>query len=647
MAKHLLSILFVAVVPAISVGAVGVQGDRSALRPSVLSNYVGGEMSAVSGAFLTTLSDDLVPSYVEQTLVLSENFSKWVAGSEDEPDDTDIAAADDYMQTAGWTGLMTYQAGGYAYLGYDSEDGPGYLMTPSLDLDDDQGLYVLKVTAKSVNENATSQSLQMWSLDNVSNGIINAHFAGITEEWTECEFLLSGGTSATAIMFYGNSGKILVSSVEVYHLKYPLDSPTITDVEYTDIDKVTVSYEAVDGATSYLAWVETSDDEVIGEVESTETSAVITLTELLSTESYYTVCVVAKNDEAQSYYSGKAMYFDEPGDMSTPVALEATDVSESGFTANWEASTFAAKYIISTEWKHTAAEEETFYYLYEDWSNVPETDDDEETPYIMGSCDQYMSQGGWTCDVMFFTSGYGVLTNMFSAYGWPGTLWSPVLDYSVGGGDVTIMMYGMTAVDDMVIGACFVDEDGEEIEGSKQTMEFPAGELTLAYTTISGGTADSQVKLWIEDAASTDMIIIAMLVLQTTLNEGETVEMPYLTKFVDYPSTSCDFEVSLTENDVYRYTVTGYFSDEYMSDESNEIVVQLATDAIQGVKDTTASTVYSENGNVVVKNNGETVAVYTVDGRQIATTAGSSTLLLPKGLYVVKSGNETFKLLNK
>lgn len=647
MVKHLLSMLFVAAMPLVSVCAANVQDAQSTVRPKVLDNYKGSEQTVMKGTFVSTASDDLVPSYVEQTLVLSEDFSKWTAGTADEPDATDIGAADDYMQTAGWTGLMTYQAGGYAYLGYDSENGPGYLMTPDLALDGDQGLYILKVTAKSVNENATSQSIQMWSLDNYGGGIINAQFYYISEEWTECEFLLSGGTSKTAIMFYGNSGKVLVSKVEVYHLKYPLDTPTISSIEYTDIDKVTVTYDAVEGATSYVAWVETSEDVSIGEVEVTGTTAVITLTELMNMEDYYTVCVVAKNDEVQSYYSGKAMYFDEPGEMSTPVALDATDVSESGFTANWEASTFASKYIISTEWKHTATEEESFYYLYEDWANVPVTDDDETTPYIMGSCDQYMSQGGWTCDVMFFYSGYGVLTNMYSAYGWPGTMWSPVLDYSVGGGEVTIMMYGMTAAGDMTIGACFIDENGDEIEGSKGTMEFPAGELTLATTTITGGTANSQVKLWIDDYDTTDMLIIAMLVLQTTLNEGETVEMPYLTKFVDYPATSYDFEVSLTENDIYKYTVTGYFSDDYMSEESNEITVQLVTDGIQGVKETTASKVYSENGNVVVKNNGESVAVYTVDGRQIASMKGSSTLALPKGMYVVKSGNDTFKLLNK
>ena len=143
----------------------------------------------------------------EEVVVLSEDFSKWTAGSEGNPDATDIAAdsttMQTYMQTPGWNGFLAYQAGGVAYLGLDEvgNDGPGTLLTPELNLAATGGVYKLKFRARSANPMQETQALQTWTLDNATGSIINARGYDITSEWTECEMDFTGGGNHSMILF--------------------------------------------------------------------------------------------------------------------------------------------------------------------------------------------------------------------------------------------------------------------------------------------------------------------------------------------------------------------------------------------------------------------------------------------------------------
>ena len=98
----------------------------------------------------------------ETVTVLSENFSKFTAGSESTPDGTEVGDAttflipSTYTQTAGWAGYGVFQAGGAAYFGikdYDDEgttvQGPGFIETPLLDLSGNSGSFTVKFKAKS------------------------------------------------------------------------------------------------------------------------------------------------------------------------------------------------------------------------------------------------------------------------------------------------------------------------------------------------------------------------------------------------------------------------------------------------------------------------------------------------------------------
>lgn len=71
-----------------------------------------------------------------EIVLVSEDFAKFTAGSEDDPDGTELSDWNDgtidakYTQQPGWRGGFVYQAGGCAYLDVDTEEGTGWLITP-------------------------------------------------------------------------------------------------------------------------------------------------------------------------------------------------------------------------------------------------------------------------------------------------------------------------------------------------------------------------------------------------------------------------------------------------------------------------------------------------------------------------------------
>ena len=129
-------------------------------------NISVNQMQAVAGPRRVEIGPN-----VQVNVLLSEDFSKFTAGSEEAPDGTDVMLlenVDDYFNAPGWDGVEVYQAGGKAYLGLgvDSkgEPNPGYLMTPNVDLTQNQGVFRAKFRIKNANENAETQGMQYFVL---------------------------------------------------------------------------------------------------------------------------------------------------------------------------------------------------------------------------------------------------------------------------------------------------------------------------------------------------------------------------------------------------------------------------------------------------------------------------------------------------
>ena len=118
-------------IPCAAIGANAIQSQRGARSSRNTLREIGSEI-----------------------VLVSEDFAKFTAGSEDDPDGTELSDWNDgtidakYTQQPGWRGGFVYQAGGCAYLDVDTEEGTGWLITPTLNLSNYGGSFTIKFRAR-------------------------------------------------------------------------------------------------------------------------------------------------------------------------------------------------------------------------------------------------------------------------------------------------------------------------------------------------------------------------------------------------------------------------------------------------------------------------------------------------------------------
>ncbi|MDE5796514.1 MAG: hypothetical protein K2H75_05345 [Muribaculaceae bacterium] len=111
--------------------------------------------------------------------------------------------------------------------------------------------------------------------------------------------------------------------------------------------------------------------------------------------------------------------------------------------------------------------------------------------------------------------------------------------------------------------------------------------------------------------------------------------------------TEARVEVPVNDYNKYSYCVQGYFSTGLMGAVSEEIDVNVNT-SVSGLQNTCEGKVYAANGMLSLANpDGLMCEIYTLDDKCIYTTsAKSSQVRLAKGMYVVRIGDKSFKVLN-
>ena len=582
-------------------------------------------------------------SNIVSEVKIDEDFSKMTAGTEDAPDAVDVTNdIDNYTTLPGWGAFLTYQAGGKAYLGFDEvgEDGPGYLMTPDLDLRGNDGVFKVTFRVKNINPNAQDQVLQYFIMndDPENKGILSGSSLPMTTDWTDLELYVDGGVQYTSVMFLGWQGKILVDNVKLEKLVYPLAKPTNIKLSATGGGEVTATWDAVEGASEY--YVELLDNDFEGKSASYQEQVVATATVSetsaklacnINASHKYIVRVTAVNGTDKSF-PGRGYGELSVSKVDAPVALEATDVTTSGFTANWETSQYAANYKLSFVRTHTAtADGEELTYIDDDFSLIPYTMDSPDgmvqtqdfvTPV---SLDDMFKTPGWSTLLgLGFTGGFGI-TNMYENYGLPGALFGPVADFSIGEGKAKISGTAMTTVDDAQV------KVGFGTLGANNQITFNEGAQVVEVSTagsqfdveVSGGSKDSRLIFQIIDAAEGgDVVVFTGIKATASLKKDDCYTLPYSVVTLPYDATSYKLDVTFTGNDKFDYYLTGSFG-KTVSPQSNTITVN-------SPEATAISNVTTDNGSNVVYT--------TLDGVRVEKPVKS-------GIYIVKTGDKTFKVM--
>ena len=605
---------------------------------------------------------------VQVNLLLNEDFSLFTAGSEEAPDPVDVMLlpnSDDFFLTPGWSGIEVHQAGGKAFfeMGVDDkgEDNPGYLMTPDIDLSQGQGIYRATFRVKNANPNSTDAPLQYFVLNNDPNnrGIIKAEGQPMSnEQYTDVVIIGANGVKYTSLMFLSWRGKIFVENFKLEELIFPLAIPQNIKMELTSANTIKASWDAVEGATSYtVALLQDGNEIVTVEVPASAGNSV-ELTGDFTPGQQVGISVIARNGDDHSY-PGYVYGTPMPEEIGTPVALEATNVTENGFTANWEETPFAANYQIHIDRTHEVTEEgEEIVYLYEDFQEVPfESSDDQRSTIVTTDgmpvyLDDYINYPGWSTFLCSIFKGVLAITNMYEAYGIPGVLMGPQTDYSLGGGKVKVSGMCLSFFDDAVLkvgfGTLGFGATGYTInfeEGAKDVDVSTAG--TFFNVELEGGGADKQICFQMTDGAqSGDMVAFLGLNISSDLLVGDKYTAMYKNSIVPGGTTSFDVEAPLVGNDEYSYYVVGTYGD-MKSKPSNVITVSIPN-AIKQVAGITASAIHIEDGCIVVDNpTGAEVTVFSTNGIQVSRVSHNNSVRVPVtcGTYIVKVGDSVFKVL--
>lgn len=186
--------------------------------------------STINDAATWEVKDVLVESVVDEptpeaTVVLSENFDGFTAGSLSSPSGTDVSATmDTYTQTTGWSGTKVYQAGGAVKLATSSVGGT--VVTPAMDLSSNGGKFL--VSFKAAGWRGDNSNLKL-----LVNGVEAVTVPGMT---TDTPYVLvpfgpievTGGTSQTVLTFSSfqdAKGRFLLDSVVISQVKIASNTP--------------------------------------------------------------------------------------------------------------------------------------------------------------------------------------------------------------------------------------------------------------------------------------------------------------------------------------------------------------------------------------------------------------------------------------
>lgn len=580
-------------------------------------------------------------------LLLTENFNTLTAGTENEPDTAEMNDSVAAKLLPNWTAWHVHQAGGKAYLSYvDTKEGdPGYLMTPNLDLTKYQGVFRVTFKCKNVNPNANDQQLQYFVLDNNNEkkGMISANALPMTTDWTTCSFTASGGVKSTTIMFFGWQGKVLIDSVAIEQLEYPLNTPKNVTVSAKNGSTLLVKWDGVENATKYR--VETYN---YGDISNKTSGGKLGSTVVEGTQTEVSgdfdatngvlVSVTALNDNGESYPGwGYNQELSVP-DVAAPVALPATNISAEGFTANWQASENAHTYKLNLIRNHEAvAGDEPFTYFADGFSEITTSMDDPKSTLMTQdgmpvSLDQTINYAGWSSYLCTAFTGFLGITNMYAAYGYPGALFSPAGNYSINGGKAHVSGTAITMQDDAVmkIGFGTLNKQTRQVTyigTPKEVTVTTSG--TQIDADIEGGTDNCQIVFEITDAAEGgDVVLFDTLAITSTLKKGERITAPYAMVALPYNATSYQVNVPFTGNDIFYYYVTGEFG----SQQSN------ASDTI---------TVYAPTFNAIQSAHIDTqkaMEVYTISGIRLNVSTSEGLRALRPGVYVIRQGDKVCKI---
>lgn len=606
---------------------------------------------------------------------------------------------DGYTHQSGWGGAYIYPAGGTVAIGNGDE--PGHLNTCMMDLSgNDQIAFVqfdMRTDDGQPDQTVIVEGAETFNMAPSWRVLGGSQIDGISSEWKTYTLMFqnAGAYSLFNIFHPQKQGEdlcnIYVDNFRVYQVNPYVKMPTLYGHSYYTGESFNVSWSKVENADHYLLnvyWVdETNGNAKMYAAENQVVNdTTFTVNGIISGKNYY--YVVQSVDAA-----GHKSFEPTPKlicDLEAPKDLTATDINQDNgtFTASWEAAPSAERYNYWAYCDRKATQDGPMRLTDEDFTGVkcPDGTLGEGWGYSMTeaewketsvtnpsyfSMDNYViqpiNQGGWVAkngfplaDGCIKVDGYQYVYNNSDA-----GLISPELDLSKNGGKITINvdLWGDTET--------IQYEDGSKVDYTAQcavalfNWDPAKNDFTQAELIYVKDLNSSWQNRTIELTKGTDRSIIGLYCVGSPANlffDNLKIDQDYKAgeTFVDpivyhrwWEGTSVDVQIPIRGNlgnITHRVTAikgnpeTGAIVESLPSD--TEFVGRYESTDVKSVNLLSKANVRVEGQTIVVNGNG-LVQVYTLDGALVAKAEanGQARITVPSGAYIVKTNNESVKVV--
>lgn len=607
---------------------------------------------------------------------------------------------DGYTHQSGWGGGYIYPAGGTVAIA--NPDEPGHLNTCMMDLSgNDQIAFVqfdMRTDDGQPDQTVIVEGAETFNMAPSWRVLGGSQIDGISSEWKTYTLMFqNAGAYSMFNIFHPQMtqgevlGNIYVDNFRVYQVNPYVKMPTLYGHSYYTGESFNVSWSKVENADHYLLnvyWVdETNGNAKMYAAENQSVSdTTFTVNGIISGKNYY--YVVQSVDAA-----GHKSFEPTPKlicDLEAPKDLTATDINQDNgtFTASWEAAPSAERYNYWAYCDRKATQDGPMRLTDEDFTGVkcPDGTLGEGFGYSMTeaewketsvtnpsyfSMDNYViqpiNQGGWVAkngfplaDGCIKVDGYQYVYNNSDA-----GLISPELDLSKNGGKITINvdLWGDTET--------LQYEDGSKVDYTAQcavalfNWDPAKNDFTQAELIYVKDLNSSWQNRTIELTKGTDRSIIGLYCVGSPANlffDNLKIDQDYKAgeTFVDpivyhrwWEGTSVDVQIPIRGNlgnITHRVTAikgnpeTGAIVESLPSD--TEFVGRYESTDVKSVNLLSKANVRVE-GQTIVVNGNDLVQVYTLDGALVAKAEanGQARLTVPSGAYIVKTNNESVKVV--
>lgn len=607
---------------------------------------------------------------------------------------------DGYTHQSGWGGGYIYPAGGTVAIA--NPDEPGHLNTCMMDLSgNDQIAFVqfdMRTDDGQPDQTVIVEGAETFNMAPSWRVLGGSQIDGISSEWKTYTLMFqNAGAYSMFNIFHPQMtqgevlGNIYVDNFRVYQVNPYVKMPTLYGHSYYTGESFNVSWSKVENADHYLLnvyWVdETNGNAKMYAAENQSVNdTTFTVNGIISGKNYY--YVVQSVDAA-----GHKSFEPTPKlicDLEAPKDLTATDINQDNgtFTASWEAAPSAERYNYWAYCDRKATQDGPMRLTDENFTGVkcPDGTLGEGWGYSMTeaewketsvtnpsyfSMDNYViqpiNQGGWVAkngfplaDGCIKVDGYQYVYNNSDA-----GLISPELDLSKNGGKITINvdLWGDTET--------LQYEDGSKVDYTAQcavalfNWDPAKNDFTQAELIYVKDLNSSWQNRTIELTKGTDRSIIGLYCVGSPANlffDNLKIDQDYKAgeTFVDpivyhrwWEGTSVDVQIPIRGNlgnITHRVTAikgnpeTGAIVESLPSD--TEFVGRYESTDVKSVNLLSKANVRVEGQTIVVNGNG-LAQVYTLDGALVAKAEanGQARITVPSGAYIVKTNNESVKVV--